>query len=254
MAIVFQKIAGVKNAIGQGAQTLAHAGLGRRDHARDGGLDGVGAIARDEIGDAGAGHVQRGDEGADVEAQRARQARRRDDHLQHILAQLVPVDELHAGNAHALLKDLAGLGRPTGEVHAAHIGLMGLHARPGDDRVAREDRADHLHIVLVEGADIGVVADEHVAIAHHMFRFVGDMADEGAADRRLIGHLKAHGGDGAIGQEEPGEKVRGLRHRGRTGDALQRDPHLLGDGDQPVADDVVNDGAERVIGHGASLT
>ena len=131
---------------------------------------------------------------------------------------------------------------------------MGLHARPGDDRVSRKDRADHLHIVLMERADIGVVADEHVAIADHMFRFVGDVADEGAADWGLIGHLKAHGGDGAIGQEEAGEKVRGLRHRGRAGDALQRDPHLLGDGDQPVADDVVDDGAERVMGHGASLT
>jgi len=68
---------------------------------------------------------------------------------------------------------------------------MGLDARPGDDLAIDMDRTDELDVVLMQGADVGIVADEHVPFAHDMLRLAGDVADERPADRRLIGDLKA---------------------------------------------------------------
>ena len=69
-----------------------------------------------------------------------------------VLARLAAIDELHARKAEPLLVDLSCPRRPAREVHAADVGLVGHDASPRDELAAREDRADHLHVVLVQRA------------------------------------------------------------------------------------------------------
>jgi hypothetical protein len=67
-----------------------------------------------------------------------------------------------------------------------------LDTRPGDDPVAGVDRPDHLYVVLMQRTDEGVVADEHVAVAHVQMGFAVDVPDHGAGNGRLKRHLESH--------------------------------------------------------------
>ena len=233
--VVLEKIAGVELAVGEFTQARAGACFGRFDHALHGLRNHVGAIPGNKVGDAVARHVEGGDEGADVQPQCVGKARGGGDHFEHVLAQLAAVNELDAGNPDAFLIDVFRSRTPTGEVHAADIGLVGLDARPGDDPVGRVDGADHLHVVLVQRADVGIVADEHVPITHLQMGLGVDVADHRAGHGRLERHLESHRYDRPVGQEQTGEEVRCLGHGRRARYALQGDAHLLGDGDQAVA-------------------
>ena len=142
-----------------------------------------------------------GYEGADVESEQTGQPRGGHDHVQDILAQFAAIDELDARYAHAFLIDFARLWRPAREIHAPDVRLVRFDAGPGDDLAVDEDRPNHLNVILMQGCDVWIVADEHVAFVDGQLRFLGDVTDESAADRRLVGDLESHRRHGAVGEE-----------------------------------------------------
>ena len=74
--------------------------------------------------------------------------------------------------------DVDGLHRETARVHATGIELVARGADPGDQFAVMEDRRHGGEVGGVDGAEIGVVADEDVAILEPAVPF-------GAVDRRL---------------------------------------------------------------------
>ena len=72
------------------------------------------------------------------------------------------------------------------------------------------------------------------------------MPDEGSRDRRMISHLETHGSHFAARREEAGEEIGRFGDRRRPGYALQRDAHFFRDGDEPVADDLEDDGVQSL--------
>jgi len=201
LAVMLEEVDGAKFAIGQLAQAFLDPLLRHFDHSLHHRRQRPRAITGDEFRDAFARHVDRCNEGPEIKIQLRRQASRREDHLEDVLAHAASFDEPYAWNAQPFLPGVARVGRPAGEVHASNVGDMRLHPGPGEDLSVGIDRAGQLYVVLVERSDERIIAAEHVAVPRLQCGSCANRPNQVSDHGSLERNLEAHRGEGAIRQK-----------------------------------------------------
>ena len=214
-------------------QHPAHALLGIVAHMAHIGLDGIQPEMRHHLVQLLHALLVGGDLGAEVGEVLGRVARRVArplQHRQHLLLQEAPAAHRpHIVEQHALLLDMAAVGRHGARRDAADIGMVSAARDIEPDRAAigREDRRDERHVRQVRAAVIGRVQHEHVARLHRPGAGADDrlhgLRHRPQMDRnmRRVGHQFAVGVEYGAGEVEPFLDV----HRGSGGG--QGGAHLL---------------------------
>ena len=104
----------------------------------------------------------------------------------------------------------------------------------------------------MNGAAIGIVEDEHVALIDP--RIVAEMLDDRVDHRRhgagMEDHLRAHVHDVAVGEIDADVEIGRFRHDRRARHVLERDRLLFGDGFELVADHLEGDRIDRGVAAG----
>ena len=171
------------------------------------------------------------------------------DHLPDVLAQHALLDDLDAGQQHRLLLHVGGGEGPAAEGHAAGVELVRAGAGPGDAPAFVEDRHHDRHVGLVDGAAIGIVEDEHVALVDPgiVAEMLDDAVDHGRHGAGVEDHLRPHVHDRAVGEIDADVEVGRFRHHRRAGNVLQRDRLFFGDRLELVADHLEGDRIDSVV-------
>src|ERR1700722_17579819 len=149
-------------------------------------------MTRNEFRDAFTRNVDGCNEGSEIEVQLCRQASRREDHLENVLAHATSFNQPHARNAQPFLARVARVRRPAGEIHSSDVGDMRFDSRPGEDLSVAIDRAGQLNVFLVECSDEWIIAAEHVAVARLQCWSGANGPNQVSNYRRLERHLEAH--------------------------------------------------------------
>ncbi len=138
---------------------------------------------------------------------------------------------------------------------AADIQPVRHAAGEGDDLAVVEDRLSEGEVVEVAAGDVGVVGDEDVAGLHALEAKMGDLGLHclgHAADEH--GQAETDGNGLALRSEEADGEIERLVDDEVVGGPHQVGLHLLGDGEEAVADDLDGDGVDggRRGGRGCS--
>ena len=208
-------------AVGDLAEDLAAVGLGRRVEDRvEGRLDGVAAVAGEQLGEAAGAHEAGGALGVEVGGEAVRHPAVAGHDPQRGLVGHAGVPQLDRGDRQALLEHGARVARHRAGHGAADVVVVaeGLHER--DDLALVEDRHGDAQVGQVADAAlrlVDVVVEEDVALAHlgqrevahdrvheRGVRAAGELAqlavvDAGAEVVRVADHRAAAGaGDGGL--------------------------------------------------------
>ena len=179
--------------------------------------------------------------GAEVAGDLARAAEVGADHREDVRVDLAALDEAHAGDDEAFLVDLAGDADAAGRA-AADIDVMRDVGHVAEQRAVVEDRRDERDVVEVHAALVGIVDEDAVAGLQALRAVGADGARHQVGQRAQVGGLSEGLGDGAqLAIEERAREIAARLDVGRVGGAAERGAHLLGDGEQPVADDLEAD-------------
>ena len=182
--------------------------------------------------------------GAEVAGDLARAAEVGADHREDVGVDLAALDEAHAGDDEAFLVDLARDADAAGRA-AADIDVMGDVGHVAEQRALVEDRRDERDVVQVHAALVGIVDQDAVAGLQALGAVGADGARHQVGQRAQVGGLGEGLGDGAqLAIEEGAREVAARLDVGRVGGAAERGAHLLGDGEQPVADDLEANGID----------
>ena len=226
---------------------LGHLGeecrLGIVDDLAHHALDDVGAVARDELGDALGGGEVAGDLRAEVEGHEVRLAGGAQVDALDVAPQLAPLDDLDGRDQDALVEGVARVRAEAPRRDAAHVVLVQDIGDPAEELALPEDGIQQRHVHLVSGAHPGIVREEHVAledagVAAPVLERPLHLHVRHARHVELIGPVVD---ELAVLGEDRRVEVEGVHRDGRARDALDRHPELLVDRPQVVADDLVGD-------------
>ena len=87
-----------------------------------------------------------------------------EDHVQHVVARLALVPDLHRRNAQALGIDILGIGIVARRHRPADVGQMALAHRPVDQLAVIEDRLVHAGIDGMTAAEGRIIVEDEVAL------------------------------------------------------------------------------------------
>ena len=177
-----------------------------------------------------------GDLRVDVAHQHVRHAHVLPQHRDQRVVQRVAATELQQRDANAFLEDLGGVGRRGARRHAADVLVMRHRRADRDHASVGEHRHHDGDVRQMRAAEIGVVEDPDVALAHRLERHVvqqpshhrrqrAEMHRDGERLRQCL----------ALQREQAGRGVQAFLHDGGEGAAHQRELHLVGDAVELVA-------------------
>ena len=240
---------GAPGPVGQARELVAQARLGVAHHPLHHGLDGVGAVLRDQREDALAADVVGADLGPQVQSDEHRDARAAHPHVGHVALEREVAHDLDRRGGQRLGEHVLRGGGEGAQPDAAQVGLVADRAGPGEELALVEDGLEDHRVVLVQpAADPRVVGQEHVALGDAGVR--GPVAQrpvdrevDGADEHRVVEpdlHLLAE----LVADREV--EVVGVGDDRRAGHALERLAHLVGDRPETVPDDLVGQRVEPV--------
>ncbi len=188
--------------------------------------------------------------GAEVARDLARAAEVRADHREEVAVDLAALHEPHRRDDQPLLVDLARHPDAAGSA-ASHVHVVRDVRHVAEERPLVEHGGDERDVVQVHAAQVRVVDEDAVAGGQPLGPVGRDGLRHDVGERAQVRGLGEGLGDGAqvAVEERAGEVAAGL-DVGRVGGAPERRPHLLGDGEERVADDLEPDGID-VGGEGA---
>jgi hypothetical protein len=151
------------------------------------------------------------------------------------------LDESHRRDDEPLLIDLAR--HPDAARSApAHVHVMRDVGHVAQQHAVVEDRRDERDVVEVDAAQVGIVDQDAVARRQPLWTVRADGARHDVRERAEMRRLREGLGDRAqLAVEEGAREIATRLDVGGVGGAPQRGPHLLGDGEQRVADDLEAD-------------
>ena len=202
-------------AVGDLAEDLAPVGLGRRvEDGVEGRLDGVAAVAREQLGEPAGAHQAGGALGVEVGGEAVRHPAVAGHDPQRGLVGHAGIPQLDRGHRQALLEHGARVARHRAGHGAADVVVVAERLHERDDLALVEDRHGDAQVGQVADAAlrlVDVVVEEHVALAH--------------LGQREVAHDRVHeGGVGAPGElaqlavvDAGAEVVRVADHRGARG-------------------------------------
>ena len=131
---------------------------------------------------------------------------------------------------------------------AADIVLVQAVGHPAEQLALVEHRADQHHVLLMRGADPGIVGEEHVAVADAgiVAAVLEDPLHLRVGDARHVLHVGPEIDELGILGEDRGVEVERVHRHGRARDALDGGAVLLVHVPQIVADDLERDRIEIV--------
>ena len=163
---------------------------------------------------------------------------------------LAALHEAHGRDDEPLLVDLARHADAARRA-AAHVDMVGDVGHVTEQHALVEDRRDECDVVQVHAAQIGIVDQDAVTRRQPLGPVGADGARHDVGERAQVRRLGEGLGDRAqLPVEERAREVAPRLDVGGVGRAPQRGAHLLGDGEQRVADDLEADGID-VGGQGA---
>jgi hypothetical protein len=112
-----------------------------------------------------------------------------------------------------------------------------------------EDRHHDRNVRLMDGAAIGIVEDEHVALVDPWIvaEVLDNRVDHSRHGAGMEDYLRAHVHDGTVGEIDADVEVGCFRHHRRAGNVLQRDRLLFGNGFELMTDHLEGDRIDRGI-------
>jgi len=157
---------------------------------------------------------------------------------------LTALHEADGRDDEPLLIDLARHADAAGRA-AAHVHVVRDVGDVAEQRPVVEDRRDERDVVQVHAAEIGIVDEDAVARRQPLGAVGLDGARHDVGQRAQVGGLGEGLGDGAqAGVEERAGEVAARLDVGGVGGPPQRGAHLLGDGQERVADHLEADGVD----------
>ena len=173
-------------------------------------------------------------------------------HVPDALHGLAGLDELHIGDAQALLVDLVRGERVGAGDDAANVGMVGERAGPARQPVLEVDRLDDVDVGQVHAAgDVGIVEDVDVARRHAAV----EVAHE--AGHGVVEGAQMHGRGQPLRQrlaavvEDGRGEVHGVADDAGIGRAHEVERHVVGDGVEAALEDLEQEGID-VAAHGAA--
>ena len=243
-AVAVHEHLGAERAVGELGERGARAALGVAQQLLQVLRQRGRAVLGDQRGDALGAEAVGGGLGAEVAGDLARAAEVGADHREDVGVDLAALDEAHAGDDEAFLVDLARDADAAGRA-AADIDVMGDVGHVAEQRALVEDGRDERDVVQVHAALVGIVDQDAVAGLQALGAVGADGARHQVSQRAQVGGLGEGLGDGAqLAVEEGAGEVAARLDVGRVGGAAERGAHLLGDGEQPVADDLEANGID----------
>ena len=228
-------------------ETLAQQAGGVVEHLAGDLLHEFDAVVAVQLLHPGPAHVVGGDLALEVQTHHDRLPRHVGDGVEHVPADLPALEELDAGDADALVADLGGARRVSAGGHGADVGHVHERGAPADQAVVHVDRRDHVHIRLMNGGQVGVVDQEHVAREDPAL--IGEALDDAAHRDSGAAHVPGHGVAGAqdvaVGLVKARQVVPHLGRVDGPSDPLQRSADLLGDLIEPVRENLEGDRIDR---------
>ena len=204
----------------------AHVAVGHVEQFVDAGVDGRLAVFVEHGEQIALAHLAGADQRVEIALLVAPRPHVGEDHVEHVVARLALVPDLHRRNAQAFGVDFLGIGIVAGGHRPADIGQMALADRPVDQLALVEDRLVHAGVDGVAAAEGRIVVQDQVALVDVALEELGDRlhgGDERAQMDRDILALQDHL---RLGVEQRGRIVmRQVEHRGARG-LLQRQRHL----------------------------
>ena len=181
---------------------------------------------------------------AEVAGDLAGAAEVRADHREEVPVDLAVLHEPHRRDDQPLLVDLAR--HPDAPRGAApHVDVVRDVRHVAEERSLVEHGGDEGDVVQVHPAQVGVVDEDAVARGEVIGPVGPDRPRHDVGERAQVRRLGEGLGDRAqvAVEERTGEIAAGLDVRGIRG-AAERRPHLFGDGEQGVANDLEADGID----------
>ncbi len=179
--------------------------------------------------------------GAEVAGDLARAAEVGADHREQVAVDLAALHEAHRGNDQPLLVDLARHPDAPGGA-AAHVDVVGDVRHVAEERLLVEHGGDERDVVEMDPPQIGVVDQDPVAGGEALGPVGRDRPRHDVGERAQVRRLGEGLGDGPqVAVEERAGEVAPRLDVGRVRRAPERRPHLLGDREERVADDLEAD-------------
>ena len=195
--------------------------------------------------DAALAGVATGDLGAQISGTRLRVADIGSDDVEDGAVGPAGLHQLQGRQDQPFLEDLPAVGRLGAGHLAADVDVMGDGRRNGDDLALMEDRAEEHDVRGMGTAAIGVVGDQHIALAPILERNrLQHMLGRQPHDAELGGDRLGLGQHLAIGQEQAAGIVVHVPDDRGIGRAPQRHGHLLGGAHDLMLEGVSIDGID----------
>ena len=248
-AVVVQPVLERVVPVGDGLDLRAGEALGPREQLLDVAHHRGGAVRGEQLAQAGTAEPARRHLGHEVAGEHLRQAHVAGEQAEEILVQLAGAEELRGRDDDALLVELGGVGGHAARGPAAHVLVVAHRAGQRDGAAVGEDRHRERDVGQVGAAVVRVVQEKRVALVHapRGERRSTMRCAANCSAPRWIGMAAAWAMVSPLRVEQRGRGVEALLDD-RRGRALeQRQLHLVGDGVEPVAQDLEEDGVDGAV-------
>ena len=211
----------------------------------------LGAEPCAQLTDPGGAHLRDGDLRMHVAAHQRRLAAVAEDEALDVRQRPARIPDLDRRDQQPFVIHLGGVGGRRSRDGAAEIGLVGDRARKGDDPAAGEHRRDERHVGDVgQAAFIGVIGDEHVAVADAVVRVRAvkrkDAPDQMAIDRGMEKHRRRDD-QPAVAVEDHAGKIPQFADDGGIAGAVEMVMHFFHQARDLVAQDLDGDGVQTGV-------